>query len=214
MDKYLGSEDVWLQAEAQLRELINKRGVEFYEAVGEAAFYGPKIDFMTRDSLNREWQVATIQVDRNMPARFQLDFTNNQGNKEQVVMIHAAIMGSIERFLSILIEHFAGAFPLWMSPLQVALIPISDDQLEYATNVAQALGQANLRYEIYSGGSMQKRIRLAEKLKVPFMLILGDQEAKVGTVSLRRRGQHDLGSINLDTLVKNLVKDVDTKSLD
>ena len=134
-EKYLGTKEVWEKTENQLRELVKERGADAYEAKGEAAMYGPKIDFIAHDSLGREWQVATIQIDRNQPERFDLACVNEQGEKERVVMIHAAIMGSIERFLAVLIEHHAGAFPVWVSPIQVQLAPVSSKHVEGAREI-------------------------------------------------------------------------------
>lgn len=211
MDKYLGTSQLWLKTEEQLRKVLKSQKADFYEAEGEAAFYGPKIDFMTYDSLGREWQVATIQVDRNMPERFDLYCTNEKSEKERVVMIHAAIMGAIERFMSVLIEHYAGAFPLWLSPVQVAVIPVSDDQLEYAKLVAENLSQNGLRVEILSHGSMQRNIRVSEQQKTPYMAVVGNKEAEGASVALRARGQKDLGQISLTNLVKRLKQEADDK---
>ncbi len=213
-DKYLGTKEIWEKAENQLREMIQSRGVDYFEAIGEAAFYGPKIDFMSYDSLGREWQVATIQIDRNMPDRFDLNCINEDSQKERIVMIHAAIMGSIERFLAVLIEHFGGAFPLWISPEQVAIVPISDDQLEHAQKLDKSLRYKGIRSSVHSeGGSMQKRIRNAEKQKIPYMLIIGKQEVEDNSVSVRARGQKDLGVMSPQTLIDNLLKEINTKAI-
>lgn len=213
-DNYLGSKEDWLTAENQLRQLIESRGAQYVEALGEAAFYGPKIDFMARDSLNREWQVATIQIDRNMPERFDLTCINENSEKERVVMIHAAIMGSIERFMSILIEHFAGAFPLWLAPTQVCVVPIADDQLEYAQQVAKQLEQAGLRVEISSESeTMQNRIRKAEAQKIPYMLIIGQREIEQNQVAVRQRGQKDLGRMTLNDFIEQTVNQVKQKQI-
>lgn len=195
MDKYLGSREQWDKAEEQLRGMAQKRGVEFFEAVGEAAFYGPKLDFMTKDSLGREWQVATIQADRSMPNSFDLFCTNEAGEKERVVMVHAAIMGSIERFVSILIEHHAGKFPFWLSPVQVKILPITDAQLDYCQSVSQQLIDAGMRVEIDSRSErLSAKIRDAQMEKVPYMLIIGGKEVESGTVSVRdREGQEEKG---------------------
>lgn len=212
MENYLGEPAEWERAENQLREFARLRGVEYQEALGEAAFYGPKLDFMAYDSLGREWQVATIQIDRNMPKNFHLTCINEAGEEEQVVMIHAAIMGSIERFTSILIEHFAGAFPVWLSPVQVAIIPISDDQAEYAEHVAHTLSQSGIRVEIRNEAeTMQNRIRKAEGEKIPYMLILGRREAEAGTVAVRQRGQIDLGAMPLDQFGERITQEDRTK---
>jgi len=215
MENYLGTAQEWERAENQLREFISSRGVECEEAIGEAAFYGPKIDFMAKDSLGREWQVATIQVDRNMPTNFNLTYINSAGEEEQVVMIHAAIMGSIERFTSILIEHYAGAFPVWLSPVQVAIIPISDEQADYATQVSDLLQAKGIRVEMFQEAeTMQNRIRKAESDKIPYMLILGRREAEAGTVSVRQRGQKDLGAMSQADFIDKITQEIEVKFIE
>ena len=147
-EQYLGDKSNWNKAEEVLREVANENKTEFFEAPGEAAFYAPKLDFMATDSLGREWQVATIQLDVSMPESFDLTCVNEKGEKERIIMIHAAIMGSIERFLSVLIEHYAGAFPVWLSPVQVAILPISDNQNEWAEKVYGELKAEGICVEI------------------------------------------------------------------
>jgi threonyl-tRNA synthetase len=214
MENYLGTQAEWEYAENQLREFVAEKNMPAVEAVGEAAFYGPKLDFMAYDSLGREWQVATIQIDRNMPERFGLTCISEEGNEERIVMIHAAIMGSIERFLSILIEHYAGAFPVWLSPVQVALIPISEDQMGYADTVARKLGEQGIRVEVRGEAeTMQNRIRKAESEKIPYMLIVGGREAEAGTVSVRGRGQMNMGVMSVDEFVGRVVEEVKTKQI-
>lgn len=187
-EKYLGGEERWLAAEAQLRELARARGTEPIEAIGEAAFYGPKLDFMANDSLGREWQVATIQLDFNMPERFDLFCINEQGERERVVMIHVAVMGSIERFLSIIIEHYAGAFPLWLSPVQVRILPIADRHFQYAERLEQQLAEAGIRIELDARPErLPAKIRDAQLEKVPYMLIVGDAEVESNQVNVRQR---------------------------
>lgn len=188
-EKYLGTPEQWQKSEQEIRELAQSRvGDNFVEAPGEAAFYGPKVDFMGHDSLGREWQVATIQLDTNMPSRFDLNCINEQGESERVVMIHAAIMGSIERFLATLIEHFAGAFPVWLAPIQAAIIPISQAQSEYAAQVADQLRAAGLRVEVRDEAeTMQNRIRKAELEKIPYMIVLGEREKESGSISVRTK---------------------------
>lgn len=205
MDKYLGTKEQWVQAEDQLRQFATERGAEYFEAVGEAAFYGPKLDFMTKDSLGREWQVATIQADRNMPSRFELTYTNEAGEKEQVVMIHAAIMGSIERFISILIEHHAGKFPFWLSPVQVKVLPITDGQHQYAQDVVAQLTSAKIRAEVDDRSDrLQAKIRDAQLQKIPYMLIVGAKETATQTVSVRSRDQGDLGTQSITQVIRQL----------
>jgi threonyl-tRNA synthetase len=192
MEKYLGAPEQWEKAEGVLREIATEKKAEWFEGIGEAAFYGPKLDFMAKDSLGRDWQVATIQLDMNMPERFDLTCINEQGEHERIVMIHAAIMGSIERFLSILIEHYAGAFPLWLSPVQVMVLPVADRHIEFAKDLVQEMSHAGLRVEMdASAESVGKKIRNAEMSKAPLMLVVGDKEIESGILTVRRRGSAD-----------------------
>jgi threonyl-tRNA synthetase len=213
-EKYLGDRSTWDEAESLLRKVAANRNQKVVEALGEAAFYGPKLDFMAKDALNREWQVATNQLDLNMPVRFGLHCINEIGEKEQIYMLHAAIMGAIERYLAIIIEHFTGAFPLWLSPVQAVIIPVSDKQLEYARSVQSKLDQASLRVELWdTADSIAKKIRLAEKQKTPFMLIVGDKEIKAHTLSVRTRGEKEYGAINVANFIKSTKQLIDGKSL-
>jgi threonyl-tRNA synthetase len=185
-EKYLGGKDRWATAEQTLRELARFRGAEAVEAAGEAAFYGPKIDFMALDSLGREWQVATIQLDFNMPERFDLSCINETGEKERVVMLHVAIMGSIERFLSILIEHYGGAFPFWLSPVQVKILPIADRHLDFVKEVRTKLEELDIRVEVDDRSDrLPAKIRAAQLEKVPHMIVIGDQELENKQVNVR-----------------------------
>ncbi len=191
-DAYLGDEARWAEAEGMLREIITQKGGDWFEGVGEAAFYGPKLDFMAKDSLGRSWQVATIQLDMNMPERFDLTCVSESGEAERIVMIHAAIMGSIERFLSIAIEHFAGAFPLWLSPEQVRVASVSEAHIPAAQQLAAQLRQAGLRVHVdASNESVGKKIRAAEMGKVPYSIVFGDKEASGEPLQVRVRGQRD-----------------------
>ena len=207
MENYLGEEADWQRWEDGLRSLAKKRGVEYSEEQGEAAFYGPKIDFMAYDSIGREWQVATIQADRNMPERFSLFCANEDNEQEQIVMVHAAIMGSIERFMSILIEHHGGAFPIWLAPVQAAILPISDRHLEYAKEVEAKGLELGLRIEVVdTNESLSKKIRTAQKSKIPYSLVVGDTEAEQKTVAIRRRGEKSQEVVSLDEFLKMLLK--------
>lgn len=189
MENYLGTFEDWQNWSKQLRDMIEQRGAQYFEAPGEAAFYGPKIDFIAHDSLGREWQVATIQADRNMPERFDLFCINEAGEKERIVMVHAAIMGSIERFMSILIEHHAGKFPVWMAPVQVKVLPIADRHLDFAYEVVKKLREMGARVEIDDRSErLPAKIRDAQLERVPFMLVIGDQEAESNSVAVRMRG--------------------------
>jgi threonyl-tRNA synthetase len=212
MDKYLGSREDWDKFEDQLRGFIKDRNGEFFEAIGEAAFYGPKIDFMAKDSLGREWQVATIQADRNMPKNFDLFCINEQGEQERIVMVHAAIMGSIERFLSILIEHYAGAFPVWLSPVQAKILPIADRHIDYANQVKAQLLEQGIRTEIDDRPErLSAKIRDAQLQKVPYMLIVGDKEAESQQVGVRSR-QGDEGAAEVAKLVDRVKKEIAQKA--
>lgn len=227
MGAYLGSEEEWLRVEDILRNVLKKNDAEFYEAAGEAAFYGPKIDFMSYDSLGREWQVATIQLDSNMPERFDLYCINEQGEQERIVMIHAAIMGSIERFTSVLIEHFAGAFPTWLAPVQVAILPVSEKHDGLALAVEQALKEEGIRV-IYDSDSktLGAKIRQWTLQKVPYMCIIGDTEAQKSQlhtdmsqqasadelyVSYRTREGKDYGMTHVSAFVKDLLYEIRSK---
>lgn len=188
MDNYLGDRANWQMAEDTLREIAKVRKVDFSEAIGEAAFYGPKVDFIGRDSLGREWQVATIQLDFNMPKRFDLEFINEDGKKETPVMIHAAIMGSLERFIANIIEHYGGDFPAWLSPVQFVVVPVSEKLADYAQSVHSQLLESNLRSVLDdSNNTLGKRIRTAETQKVPFIIVVGEKEKLEGTLTLRSR---------------------------
>ncbi|MBI3627024.1 threonine--tRNA ligase [Candidatus Uhrbacteria bacterium] len=208
-EKYLGTRQMWDKAEDELRTIARGKKADFSESLGEAAFYGPKVDFMSQDSIGRPWQVATVQLDVNMPERFDLSCINEKGEKERIVMIHAAIMGSIERFVSVLIEHFAGALPVWMSPVQVALLPVSVQFNEFAGEIAAKLRAAGLRVEIDAGDdTVGKKIRAAEKLRTPYMIVLGEKEKSGEALAVRVRGQKDMPSLSLEDFVKRLQKEV------
>ena len=208
-ENYLGTPELWQKTENQLRELAVQRGVTFVEKPGEAAFYGPKIDFIAKDSLGRTWQVATIQIDVNMPERFDLSCVNESGEPERVVMIHAAIMGSIERFLSILIEHHAGAFPLWIAPVQVKILAVSDKHIAAVDALAARLSATGLRVETdTSDETVGKKIRNAESQKVPYMIVFGDKEAASQDLAIRCRGQKDLLALSVDDFIARLQTEI------
>ena len=213
-EKYLGDKENWKVAEDMLRGIVTEKNVEWIEGVGEAAFYGPKLDFMVKDAIGREWQVATIQLDMNMPERFDLTCANEKGEKERIVMIHAAIMGSIERFLSIAIEHFAGAFPLWLSPVQAIILPISAKFEEYANGISAQLKEHNIRVEVSDPNeTLGKRIREAEMRKIPYVLVVGEKEEADSTVSIRHYKRGQGGTEKIEALLEKLLKEVKEKSL-
>ena len=187
-EKYLGDAARWKFDENMLREIVKEKNADAFDGIGEAAFYGPKLDFMGKDAIGREHQVATIQLDMNMPERFDLFCVNDAGEHERIVMIHAAIMGSIERFLSVIIEHFAGAFPVWLAPVQAAVVPVSDAFAEYGMRTRDALIAAGIRAEFAPADeSLGKRIRTAEMAKIPYILVVGEKESAAGTVNVRGR---------------------------
>ena len=203
-DKYLGEPADWKKAEQTLRDIANDQQVKSYETLGEAAFYGPKVDFMAKDSLGREWQVATIQLDFNMPRRFSLTFINEDGKEETPTMIHVAVMGSLERFISVLIEHTAGNFPFWLSPVQTVVMPIAPDKHnEYALSVVQELKTRDIRVELSNDNeSLGKRIREAQLQKVPYILVVGDKEIEDKKIAVRSRDEEknngDIGAMSVE----------------
>lgn len=214
-EKYLGDPERWEMAENILREIANEKQADVFDGVGEAAFYGPKLDFLAKDSIGREWQVATIQLDMNMPERFDLSCVNENGEHERIVMIHAAIMGSIERFLSIAIEHFSGAFPLWLAPVQIAVLPVADRHIEFARTLSRELQSHDLRVSVDdSAESVGKKIRDAEKSKIPVMLVVGDAEMGGGTtqqsplLTVRRRGNTKQHTLSKQELIERLSKEI------
>ncbi len=211
-EEYLGSRETWNDAEGKLREIVKEHKVQATEGLGEASFYGPKIDFMSTDSLGREWQVATIQLDMNLPERFDLSCVNEEGKPERIVMIHAAIMGSIERYLAVLIEHFGGAFPLWLSPVQVKVLSVGALQSTYAKEVHKKLKDAGIRSEIdVTDETLGKKIRNAKLEKVPYFLVLGEREEKNGTVTVESRSGKKSESFSLRALIESLGKEVEEK---
>ncbi len=197
--KYVADDEKWQRATEALRRALDANHVEYYEAAGEAAFYGPKADFITRDVLGREWQISTIQVDFIQPARLGCEYIDEEGNRRTPVVLHRAVTGCTERFLGLLIEQYAGAFPFWLAPQQVALIPIADRHHAYADEVRALLQAAGFRAEVDGRNEkMGKRIREAEVQKVPVMLVMGDRDVENRTVSVRRHGEGDLGAMALD----------------
>ena len=204
-NKYLGSDAIWRESQKTLESLLKKRGLKYVRAEGEAAFYGPKLDLIARDALGRDWQLSTIQLDFNMPVRLDLSYVDASGKKLTPVMIHSALIGSPERFMGMLIEHYAGAFPFWLAPIQVRLLSISDKNISYAKTVAAALSTAGVRYELdASASTIGKKIRNAELEKIPYLLIVGAAEAENKTVSVRRSGHGDEGSMPLSRFLKKI----------
>ena len=211
-DKYAGDPAVWDRAENELREVLNELGVDYQEDLGEAAFYGPKTDFVVKDVIGRKWQLGTVQLDYLLPERFKLEYVGADNSSHRPVMIHRAPFGSMERFMGILIEHFAGAFPLWLAPEQVRVLPVSDKYLDYANKVKDALTAVEMRVKLDSSSDrVQAKIRAAQEMKIPYMLIVGGRDAEAGTVSVRERTQGDLGALPLDGFVEQAKREVETK---
>jgi threonyl-tRNA synthetase len=211
-EKYLGSKESWAHAESVLREIVTTKDVEWFEGVGEAAFYGPKLDFMAKDAIGREWQVATIQLDMNQPERFDLFCINEKGEKERIVMLHAAIMGSIDRFLSILIEHVAGNFPLWLAPVQVKVIPVRDNHNDYAKEVYEMLLVNNIRAELDNADTnLGGKVRDAKNNKMPYWIVIGDKEIEAGKITLESRDAGQLGQMSKEEMLSKLLEEIKNK---
>jgi threonyl-tRNA synthetase len=214
-DKYVGDPALWEQATQSIISAADKAGIQYFVAEGEAAFYGPKLDFIVKDVIGRDWQLGTVQVDYNLPNRFQLEYVGEDNAMHRPIMIHRAPFGSMERFMGILIEHFAGAFPLWLAPVQAKLIPVADRHVEYLRDVEKQLKAAGLRVELDgSSGRMNAKIRDAQTAKIPHMLIAGDRDAANGTVSVRLRNNKDLGAIPLADYLSLAKRVIEIKSLE
>jgi len=212
-DKYIGDDSVWENAEGALAEALRIRKVDYKVMPGEAKFYGPAIDIKMRDALGRGWQGPTIQVDFNFPERFDMTFVGQDGAEHRPVMVHRTVLGSMERFVGGLIEHYAGAFPVWLSPMQAEIIPIADRHQEYANEVLRRLKDAGLRAEVDdSDDRMNAKVRKAQLQKIPYMLIVGDREVEAGTVSVRLRSEQDLGPKPVDEFIAMVQQAVDEKA--
>ena len=214
-DKYVGSQENWDLAERSLRNVLEETGLDYEECAGEAAFYGPKADFMVSDCIGREWQLGTVQLDYNLPERFDLDYIGSDNRPHRPVMIHRAPFGSMERFVGMLIEHFAGAFPLWLSPEQVRVLPISEDRhAEYAGQVTERLQAAGFRVTTdLRSAKVQSKIRDAQLELIPYMAVVGDKEAAEGSVALRDRIDGDLGMMPVDQAVARLREESDGRQV-
>jgi threonyl-tRNA synthetase len=214
-DKYTGDPALWEKATAAIISAAEKVGLNYFIGEGEAAFYGPKLDFIFRDVLKREWQLGTVQVDYNLPERFGLEYVGADNLIHRPIMIHRAPFGSMERFVAILIEHFAGAFPVWLAPEQVRLIPVADRHVEYLQGVAARLIEAGLRPKVDDGKDrMNNKIRTAQSEKVPYMLIAGDRDVEAGAVSVRLRSGQDLGAMPVEEFIKKAVAVAESRSLE
>ncbi|MFZ2204994.1 MAG: threonine--tRNA ligase [Minisyncoccia bacterium] len=214
-EKYMGSDEVWKKSEDALKDLMTKKGVTWIDGLGEAAFYGPKIDFISKDSIGRVLQVATIQLDFNQPKNFGLVCINEKGEKEQIVMIHAAIMGSIERFMSTMIEHTAGNFPVWLSPIQVAIVPVRENHTEAAKEIAKILQEKDIRVQVLDeNDSLGKRINHAKAGKVPYVIVLGDKEKEAGVLTVEKRDGTKIEGISAQDFLTQTLEKISNKSLE
>lgn len=211
-EKYMGSEEIWDKAEAALESVLQKKELPYQINHGDGAFYGPKIDYHILDSLGRSWQCGTVQLDFQMPEKFNCQYIGEDNKYHIPIMIHRAIYGSLERFMAILIEHYAGDFPLWLAPIQAKILPISDKHLPYAEHIKQQFQQVGIRIEIDERiEKIGLKIRDAETEKIPFMLIIGDQEIENGAVSLRRRGEGNLGQMSVMDALDKITKEKNTR---
>jgi len=211
-EKYVGDPKTWEKAEALAKQVLEQREIDYYIGIGEAAFYGPKLDLIVTDSLGREWQLSTLQIDFFMPERFDLTYVDKNGQFVRPVMLHRAIVGSPERLMMVLLEHYAGALPVWLSPVQVKVIPISEKSRDYAEKTRQELFDQKIRVELDERDErMQAKIRDAEREKVPYMLIVGPKEAESKNVSVRVRGERDLGSMKFEEFLAKIKEDIAKK---
>lgn len=212
--KWLGTDEVWNAAEGALTSACKQENLPYFEGPGEATFYGPKLDFMFKDAIGREWQLATIQCDFNLPERFDLSFVNEKGEKERPVVIHRAISGSLERFMGVMIEHFGGAFPVWLAPVQVAVLPVSDEHHgDYANELVKALKSMNVRAKLLGNESLGKRIRTAKTEKVPYQIIIGDKELQSKTITVEGRNDLKLEAIAPAEFMGRILAEIENRSL-
>ncbi len=210
----MGSDEIWEKATSSLEEALKDKKIDYIVNEGDGAFYGPKIDFHLEDCIGRSWQCGTFQLDFIMPEKFDLYYINKEGNRERPVMLHRTILGSIERFIGILIENYAGAFPLWLAPVQVRLLPIADRHIEYGKNIMNELSKHNIRAELDGiNDKIGAKIRKAEMEKIPYMLIFGDKEIEEGLASVRKRGKGDLGKIKITKFIEDVLKEVKEKTI-
>jgi threonyl-tRNA synthetase len=208
VEKYGGDSKFWEQAQREIKEVADEMGLNYFIGIGEASFYGPKIDFMVKDAIGRTWQLGTVQVDYVMPERFQLEYIGADGQKHRPVIIHRAPFGSMERFVGLLIEHYAGEFPLWLAPVQAVVLPITDGQLEYAQKVVSLLTEAGLRVELDSRNEkIGYKIREHEVKKIPFMLVVGEKEKEADSVSVREHKKGDIGVMSVHEVIQKLLQE-------
>ncbi|MGH2693896.1 MAG: threonine--tRNA ligase, partial [Actinomycetota bacterium] len=214
-EKAVGSDELWEHAEAAIPKAFEKAGLDYEVVEGEGAFYGPKIDFDVRDAIGRYWQVCTIQVDFQMPDRFDIEYVDEKGARIRPVMIHRALYGSIERFFGVLVEHFAGAFPTWLAPVQAVVIPIADRHVAYGRAVAGRLAERGIRAEVDdSDNTIGAKIRHQQLHKVPYMLVVGDDEVASGSVSVRRRSGRETRGVPLERFADDLAAEVEARRVE
>jgi threonyl-tRNA synthetase len=207
--KYLAGDERWSRAEDALRTALDASGIDYYTGIGEANFYGPKADFIAKDVLGREWQLSTIQVDFFQPGRLGCEYVGEDGNTHTPVLLHRAVTGTTERFMAVVIEHYGGAFPVWLSPVQAVVIPVADRHLDYAREVQERLVEKGLRIEVDdSANSMQKKIRENARQKIPYLLIVGDREAEQGTVNVRRRAEKQQEALDVEEFAERVLREV------
>jgi threonyl-tRNA synthetase len=208
-ENYAGKPEDWHRATAALKTTLDRLKIPFKRIEGEAAFYGPKIDIKLIDAIGRPWQLTTVQFDFNLPARFELEYVGEDGGRHQPLMVHRALLGSVERFFGMLIEHYAGAFPAWLAPVQVSVLPLSEKIADYAKQVTEKLKAAGFRVHLDERNEkLQAKIRDAQMEKIPYMLVLGAKEAEANTASVRHRTKGDQGAIPLDQFITNLRNEI------
>jgi len=213
LEKYMGEDERWVQSEAVLQRALEAHNLPFRRAEGEAVFYGPKIDIHLVDALGRKWQCSTIQVDFNMPERFDLTYIGDDGTQHRPYMVHRALLGSLERFFGVLIEHYAGAFPVWLAPVQAIVLPIADRHNAYATQVHDQLAGAGVRADLdVRSERVNAKIRDAQLQKIPYMLVVGDREAEAGAAAVRLRSGENLGAIPIGDIVARIASETESRS--
>ena len=209
----MGSDEDWNTATEALKNALDDMGLAYVVNEGDGAFYGPKIDFHLEDSIGRTWQCGTIQLDFQLPQRFEMEYVGEDGQKHQPIMVHRVVFGSIERFIGILIEHFAGKFPVWLSPVQVKILPITDRQEEYAKELCAKMKEKGIRVTVDDRNEkIGYKIREAQLEKLPYMLVVGEKEANENLVAVRRRDKGDIGAVDADEFIATVLKEIEEKS--
>lgn len=215
LKKYLGEPKTWDKVEKWAVDIMKRNNIEYFDAPGEAAFYAPKMDLMATDALGREWQLSTIQIDYVQPERFGLYYIDKAGEKKTPIMIHRAILGSSERAMMILIEHFGGAFPVWLAPVQIKILPVTERNLNYAQKVADSFAKSNIRFEVDERNeTLSSKIRVAQEEKIPYMLIIGDREEGENKITVRKRDGDDLGAVDIHDFINKILESIQTRSVE